>query len=262
MANSKVYYNDPAAFLVTSGTGVAQSPADRTAGTWAKMQAKLNGAGGAGYEIVDTTATSLAVDVYESRLTISGTMAATLPDGTYVGQRKLVRAITAASTPALTLTVTTPEDEAGSVCAGAFFFDTVSQAVEFEWTKNAKWRAVGVFRAGGVADAVVVGTTVLTGKNLWKRYCLSITATVSSTTTKGLPNGSAVGERCIVTNSTAASTPIGNINGTYVSMIGTAYTDIGAIGVVSSTTVTGDFAELEWTGAAWSVVNMSGVTLS
>jgi hypothetical protein len=121
---------------------------------------------------------------------------------------------------------------------------------------------VRVQRAGGAADNVVVGTTVLTGLNLYLRYCLSITGTVSSTGTKGLPNGSAVGERCIVSNTTAASTPIGNIAGTFVSMGGTAYTDIGAIGVVTSTTVVGDCAVLEWTGSAWAVVYMNGVTLS
>lgn len=262
MSNSKVYSLDPNVFLVTAQAGAAQSPADRSAAAWAKILARANGAGGTGYEVVDTTATSLAVDVFESRLTISGTMTATLPDGTYVGQRKLVRAITAASTPKLTLTVTTPETEAGSVCSSTFIFDTVGQAVEFEWTKNSKWRAVRVQRAGGTADNVVVGTTVLTGYNLWLTYGLSVTGTVSSTSTMALPNGSAVGERCQIINTTAASSPIGSIGGTFKGGLAAAYTLIGTIGVVASTTVTGDMALLEWDGTAWWVLYQSGCTLS
>jgi len=45
-------------------------------------------------------------------------------------------------------------------------------------------------------------------------------------------------------------------------MFGTAYTAVGAIGVVASTTVVGDCALLEWTGSAWLVVYQNGCTLS
>lgn len=262
MANSKTYNLDPNVMLPTAQAGVAQSPADRSASLYTKMIARANGAGGAGYEIVDTTATSLAVDVYESRLTISSTMTGTLPDGTYVGQRKLVRAITAASTPAYTLTVTTPETEAGSVCSATWFFDTVGQAVEFEWTKNAKWRAVRVQRAGGTADNVVVGTTSLVGKVLWAQYCLSIDGTKSSTGNNALPNGSCVGERCAIINTTAQNIPVGSIDGAFRGGLAAAYTHLGAIGVVASTTVTGDMALLEWDGTAWIVMYQTGCTLS
>jgi hypothetical protein len=121
---------------------------------------------------------------------------------------------------------------------------------------------VRVQRAGGAADAVVVGTTVLTGLNLWVRYCLSVTGTVSSTGANALPNGSAVGERCIITCSTAALSPIGSIDGAFKGMINETYTHLGAIGVVASATVVGDCAVLEWTGSAWSVLYQNGCTLS
>lgn len=256
MANSKTYYNDPSAFLVSAQDGTAESPADRTAGTWTKMQATLNRAGGAGYEIVDTTGATLAVDVYESRLAVTGTDAHTLPDGTYVGQRKLVRCISAASTPACTLTVTTPETETGSACAGTFFFDTAGQAVEFEWTANSKWRAVKVDRAGGTADNVVVGTTVLTGKNLWQLYALSVTGTVVSDSTKGIPNGSAPGERIVIGCSTAASIPVGSITITARSIVAGAVADLQAIGATTDTAV------CEWDGQKWQILYSTGITLA
>lgn len=260
MANSKTYNLDPNVMLPTAQAGVAQSPADRTASLYTKMIARANGAGGAGYEIVDTTATSLAVDVYESRLTIDGTMTATLPNGTYVGQRKLVRAITATTSPALTLTVTTPETETGSACSSTFVFSAVGQAVEFEWTKNAKWRAVRVQRTGVLA--VEIGVTVLTGYNLSLVYALAVDGTDTSTGTKALPNGSCIGERCTLTCSLAANIPVGSIDGVFKGMLGDAYTHVGAIGVVASTTVVGDCAVLEWDGAAWQVMYQNGCTLS
>jgi hypothetical protein len=209
-----------------------------------------------------SAAGALSLTAYVTELTVSGTVAYTLAAPTFAGQRKRIVCVSAASTPLGTVTVSSPDDTAGFVCASAFTFTDVGQAIELQATSGLKWRATRVQRTGGAADAVVVGTTVLTGLNLWLRYCCSVTGTVSSTGTKALPNGSAVGERCIVTCSTAASTPIGSLDGTYTGMIAEAYTHLGAIGVVASATVVGDAAVLEWTGAAWAVVYQNGCTLS
>jgi hypothetical protein len=209
-----------------------------------------------------SAAGACSLNAYVTELTVSGTKAYTLAAPTFAGQRKRIVCVSAAATPLGTVTVSSPDDTAGFVCASAFTFDTVGQAIELQATSGLKWRCTRVQRAGGVADAVVVGTTVLTGLNLWLRYCLSVTGTVSSTGTKALPNGSAIGERCIVTNSTAASTPVGSIDGTFTGMINESYTHLGAIGVVASATVVGDCAVLEWTGSSWSVVYQNGCTLS
>lgn len=209
-----------------------------------------------------SAAGALSLNAYLTELTVSGTKAYTLAAPTFAGQRKKITCVSAASSPLGTVTVSSPDDTAGFVCSSTFTFTDVGQSIELQATSALKWRATRVLRAGGAADAVVVGTTVLTGLNLWLRYCCSVTATVSSTGTKALPNGSAVGERCIVTCSTAASTPVGSIDGTFVGMINEAYTHLGAIGVVASATVVGDCAVLEWTGSAWSVVYQNGCTLS
>lgn len=213
---------------------------------------------------VDAVSASGACSLTRVRteLSVDGTKAYTLAAPTVVNQRKVITCVAATNTPAGTLTISSPDDTAGFVCGATHFFDTVGQEIELEATSALKWRAKRVKRAGGAANAVVVGTTVLTGKTLWLRYCLSVTGTVSSTSTQGIPNGSAVGERCIVTCSTAALSPIGSISGTFVGMIAEAYTAIGAIGVVASSTVVGDCAVLEWTGSAWSIVYQNGCTLS
>lgn len=213
---------------------------------------------------VDAVSAAGALDLtkYATELTVSGTKAYTLAAPTYIGQRKRIVCVSAASTPLGTVTISSPDTTTGFVCSSTFTFTDVGQAIELIAVTGLLWRCVRVQRQGGAVDAVVIGTTVLTGLNLWLRYCCSVTGTVSSTTTKGLPNGSAVGERCIVTCSTAASTPIGSIDGVFTGMINEAYTHLGAIGVVASATVVGDAAVLEWTGAAWAVIYQNGCTLS
>jgi hypothetical protein len=208
-----------------------------------------------------SAAGALSLNTYQSTLAVSGTMAFTLAAPTVSGQRKRIVCLTAASTPLGTVTISSPDDTAGFVCSSTFTFTNVGQAIELVATPALKWRCVRVQRSG-VKTGIVAGTTVLTGLNLFQAYSLAVDGTDAGTGTGGLPNGSAVGERCSIVCESAANTPIGSLAGTYLGMFGTAYTDIGAIGVAASTTVVGDCAILEWTGAAWLVVYQNGCTLS
>ena len=207
---------------------------------------------------VDSVSAAGALDVtkYITELTVSGTKAYTLAAPTTAGQRKRIVCISAASTPLGTVTISSPETATGLACSSTFTFTDVGQAIDLV-ASNATtplWRCVRVQRAG--VQAVVVGTTVLTGLNLAANYALSVTGTVSSTTTKGIPNGSSPGEWIIVSNPTAASTPIGNITGTYLSILGVAATDLQAIGATTDT------ATLMWTGAAWQIMYSVGITVA
>lgn len=194
-------------------------------------------------------------------LSVSGTKAYTLAAPAVPGQRKRIVCVSAASTPLGTVTVSSPDDTAGFVCATTFTFNAVGQELEFEATSGLKWRCTKKKRKGVLA-AIVGGTTVLTGLSMNSAYSMAVDGTDAGTGTGGLPNGSAVGERCSIVCESAANTPIGSLEGTYIGVAGTAYTVVGAIGVAASTTVTGDFAELEWDGSAWKVTNQSGCTLS
>lgn len=189
-----------------------------------------------------------------TNLSVTGTTTFTLPDAgaTRIGLRKTVICTVAASIPAGTLTVTTPESTTGLVCSSTFLFDSVGQEITFEWS-GTKWRAIQVKRAGSSgANGVVVGTTVLTGKNMWAHYSLSVTGTVASTTTKGIPNGSAVGETIQVGCATAASIPSGTISLTGLTSLGAAATTLGTF---NATTV---WATLSWNGTGWQ--QLGGVT--
>ncbi len=214
------------------------------------------------HEDVDGIAAPGALDlaILVSEISVDGTDAFTIAAPTRTGQRKIARCVAAANTPLGTLTVSSPDDTAGFVCPATFVFTTVGQEVTLEATAALKWRCVDKKRAG--AKAVVVGTTELAGHSLHNVYQLSVTNTVSSATTMGLPNGAVVGERCILINTAVSGSPIGNVDGTFAGMNGTAYTHMGTIGVAASSTLTGDFAEVRWNGATWQVMNFSGITWS
>lgn len=190
-----------------------------------------------------------------TNLSVTGTTTFTLPDASTsrAGVRKRLICTVAASIPAGTLTVTTPESTAGIVCPSTFVFDTVGQCIDFVWS-GTKWQVEKTTRAG--VKIATVGTTVLTGFNLCHNLSLSVTGTVSSTTTKGVPNGAYPGDVLIVSQSTAASIPVGNITGTFLTLANAAATDLQAWGATTDTVT------LTWNGLAWLVIANSGVTVA
>lgn len=191
-----------------------------------------------------------------SELTIVGTKAFTIAAPTFPGQRKTVRCVSATSTPLGTLTVTSPDTTTGYVCPASFLFDTAGQEVVLEATAGLLWRATAVKRAGGSANNVVVGTTLQSAMALWKFVGLSVTGTVASTGTKAFTPGAAVGERCIMSTTTAATTPSGSIDFAGRSNAGAAFTHFGGI---NATTI---IVELEWDGQAWQIMAGTAGTLS
>lgn len=256
MANAITYRIDPNILGANALVGNAELPANPNATLWPKLLALAN-QGLTAFQTVDTTATSLDLAVYESQLQVTGTMAFTLPNGSYVGQLKLVSCTVAASIPAGTLTVTTPDATAGFVCPATFIFNAVGQSRLFEWTGTA-WRCIGGVRKGGTANNVVVGTTVLTGLNNWDIYYCSVTGTVASTiaASRGIPNGAFIGEQCSVKVSTAASIPSGTIEFAGLTNAGAAATTLGTMAATTN------YARLVWDGAAWNVVGNTTLVAS
>ena len=209
-------------------------------------------------EAVDALTADGAISLtkVQTTLAVTGTDAYTLAAPTVPNTRKIITCVLAASSPAATLTVTSPDDTTGFVCASSFFFDAVGQEIELVSTAGLKWRCVRKNRVG--SKTLTIGTTVTTGICDMSRLILcSVTGTVASLTTKGIPNGSAIGERIAVRCSVAASTPHGDIAIAGLSDVGAAITAIDDFEVV------GEGAEFMWTGAAWQLIGaLSGVTLT
>lgn len=258
MANSLTQYLDPNLLTPQAAAGTAQILSNQQASFWASLFQACNMV--LGREIIDTTATTLNLTVMRTNLKISGTMTGTLPNGTFEGQRKIITVDSAATSPAFTLTITTADATTGHVTAASVLFDTAGQEIEYVWTTpsggTAAWRAVRVVRAGVLA--VVVGTTVLTTNVLSAVYALSVTGTVHSTTTKGIPNGQVAGEVIHITTPTAASIPLGDISitGTTVAT-GAAATSFAAINATSCE------ATFVWDPtASWQNVKLTTATFS
>jgi hypothetical protein len=234
MANSLTQYLDPNLLTPAAAAGTAQVAANQQAGFWASLFQACNMV--LGREIIDTTASTVNLTVIRTSLKISGTMAVTLPNGTFEGQRKIFTVDSAAATPALTLTITTADATTGHVTNAAPIFWVAGQEAEYVWTTpsggTAAWRAVRIVRAG--SRPTVVGTTVLTGDVMTAIYALSVTGTVHSLTTMGIPNGQVAGEVIHLVTPTAATIPLGDIamTGTTVAT-GAAATSFAGINATS-----------------------------
>lgn len=207
-------------------------------------------------ESITVTGTALSRNVYSSELAVSGTMTGTLAAPENVNDRKRIVCISAASTPVYTLTISSPDTTAGLVTPATVVFTAVGQALELRATSALKWRVVGGHTRRAGVQVLVIGTTVTTGMVMAHTYSCSVTGTVSSTTTKSLPDGLFPGDICYVGCSTAATSPIGNINFTGLTLANVAATDLQAIGATTDTVT------LAWTGTAWLVVANSGITVA
>lgn len=219
------------------------------------MQDIATGADGGAKESVSASG-AISPSVETTELSVSGTKAYTLADGPAgnPGRIKRIVCVSAASTPLGTLTIASPDDTAGFVCPATFCFTAVGQTLVLYWT-GTKWRCIQKIRTG--VTPLVIGTTVTTGIADMTHIDVSVTGTVASTSTRALPNGAAVGEIVSITCSTAASTPHGDLGGTYQTKAGAA---TGTL--LDDFTLVTDNALLMWTGVAWKPLILSGTTLS
>jgi len=241
---------------------------------YAEAQGKFNaydtaltaiGAPSVGVEVV--TSGALALAPRTSQLSVTNTVAFTLADGTANGQTKIIECTVVSGTPVGTLTITTPLSGEGAT----HVFHAVGQRLVLEWTTingSTGWHMTSKTRAGRAA--VTVGTTVLRGATAnsgWDMamcYDLSVTGTVHSTGTKGIPSGQIAGERIHVDVLTAASTATGDIDITAKTTVGVAATNWGSTGtsIGSAGTNTTGVLDMVWDGTAWQAVIVTTATLA
>lgn len=194
------------------------------------------------------TSGALSVDIPISYVSVTGAVAFTLADGSFIGARKVIECTVAATSPAGTLTI----NDAYLTESTVHVFNAVNQRLVLEW-RTGGWKVIDKKRAG--SETAVVGTTVLTGHDMSETLNLSVTATVTSATTMGIPNGTVEGEVIWVRCTTAASSPAGVIDGTYLTIAGVAATHLAI-------NATGDYEQLRWDGLAWQEQITNSATLS
>ncbi len=184
------------------------------------------------------TSGAIPVNVRLVELSITGPQALTLANGTATGQILDIECTVAATSPVGTLTIATPFGTEAAV----YIFHAVGQALRLCWDGTA-WKFISKKLAGTLA--VVVGTTVLTNFHLTETFSLSVTATVHSTGTKGIPAPQMVGEYIRIVTGTAASSPVGDIDIAGFTKALVAATSLAAI---NATTCTATFIS---NGVSW-----------
>jgi hypothetical protein len=195
-------------------------------------------------EVVTSGALNLSKPVHD--LSVTGTQAYTLAAGTTAGQRKRITCTVAASTPVGTLTITSPEDTAGLVCATTWIFNTVGQSIDLFWT-GTKWRCTRVQAAGRDTPAAASTLNVLIAVH---------NPTITGTQDWILPSGSCVGQRQTIMVASAGSIPVGTISGLFYDEDGSAD------GVDINMDAAADIACVEWDGARWIPTFLVSATVS
>lgn len=182
-------------------------------------------------------------------ITAEGT-ALTLADGAKAGHQITIYCVSA--TGDSTLTIATPE--AGT--KAKVHYHAAAQLLTLVWT-GAAWRFVRKNKTGALTT--VIGTTLASEYGLTAKFNCSVTGTVSSTGTKALPDGDFDGEKIEVRCTVAASTPVGNIDGNFSTLVTAANTT--HLTAVDATT---DYVVGMWSSAAASYLRISdtGITFN
>lgn len=232
--------------------GISVSAATVSAGEYCEVLLTPSGAVGQAGDIETISAAgALNPGIATTLLSVTGTKAYTLADGTYVGQRKAIECTVAATTPLGTVTI----DDAHTGESTVHVFTAVGQRLGLEW-RSTGWKVVEKVRAG--SQAVVVGTTVLTGFDMCATYALSVTGTVSSEdATEAIPDGQIAGEFIKINTPTAATIPLGDIAITAITIAtNAAATSLAGINATSAQ------ASFMWNGAAWQNLSLTTATLA
>lgn len=218
------------------------------------LQDSLMGVLGAGGESEAVSAAgAISVSTPVTYLTVSGTVAYTLADGSFSGQEKRIVCVAASNTPLGTVTIASPETTTGIAVSATHIFTAVGQELHLVWS-GTKWRVMRTNRAG--TQVLVLGSTATAGMTLAKLYDCQVDGTKNSTGANALPNGQFPGDRCFVGCSSAQNTPIGSIDFAGLTTGSAAVTHLQAIDATTDTVT------LEWTGTAWLVVANSGITVA
>lgn len=164
-------------------------------------------------------------------ITVAGTDALTLADGTFVGQMITIVCIAASATPIGTLTL----NDAYTGESTTVVFTGVGQQVTYAWTA-AGWKLIEAF---GVETVSAAGAL----EPRWHTSYLSVTNTVAYT----LAAGTRLGQRKRIECSAVSGTPLGTV--TVADMAGSEPT-------AWVFTTVGQSLDLEWQSGGWHVIGI------
>jgi hypothetical protein len=203
-----------------------------------------DGTPGGGLESV-SAAGAVSASTYETHLTVSGTVAYTMGDGSIVGQRKRITCISGASTPLGTVTLNGAQAAYGSEPT-AYVFTTAGQYVEWEWTATG-WKIVALGQAG-IETVANAGTA--------NPLCLVHQVEIADTVDFIQPDGLIAGQRSIWYATANSGTPVGTVSGLFYDE------DFSADGIDVNFNAAADMADLVWVGPRWYAQALTSATIS
>jgi hypothetical protein len=180
---------------------------------------------------------AISVLTKTTRIDVDGTMAFTLADGRFEGQKKHLYCVAVANTPAATITPATFADGA------SFLFDAIGDAITLEWHAGG-WCILQVTEGKFPLETVSASgaVSVLTGSSR-----LSVTGTKAYT----LADGRFEGQRKHLYCSDAQTTPDGVLTPN-------AFLD----GSTITFDAAGEEITLEWHTGGWAIISLTGATVA
>lgn len=220
--------------------GMARSAASAAATVIEVVLGASDGIAGGGVATVTSGAVNPGVSL--SLLSVTGTVAYTLADGTIVGQEISIECSVAATSPAGTLTI---NDVYGSEPT-TYVFNTVGQGIDLKWTATG-WKLVGL-RQMGIETVANAGTA--------NPLCLIHGVAVADTVDFIQGSGLIAGQRAIWVALSNSGTPVGTVSGLFYTVAG------AATGVDINFNAAGDNAVISWNGARWYPEVLTSSTIS
>ena len=190
-----------------------------------------------------TTAAAASLLTDTTTLAVTGTIAYTLAAPLYVGQKKRVRCISAASTPLGTLTIADTYASEDTT----HIFTSAGQEIALEGTATG-WKLIDVIQAG---------TEVVAASRTINQLCLMHTFAIADTVDFVLESGLLPGVRAILLATANSGTPVGTVSGVF-RVVATG----AATGIDITYNAAGDQAIVEWDGAAWVVNSLTSTAIA
>ena len=223
-----------------NSAGVALATATTAGEVIAVKLESSDGVPGGGVASFENTAITPGVAL--ALITVDGTDALTLADGSIPGQEIEILCVSASNTPVGTLTI---NDAYGSEPT-SWVFTTAGQGIKLRWTTTG-WKLIGLKQ---------MGTETVANAGTANPLCLVHSVAVTNTVDFIQGDGLIAGQRSIWVAASNSGTPVGTVSGLFYT------TAMAATGTDVNFNAASDSAVLSWVGSRWYAETLVSATIS
>lgn len=223
-----------------NSAGVALATATTAGEVIAVKLESSDGVPGGGVASFENTAITPGVAL--ALITVDGTDALTLADGSIPGQEIEILCVSASNSPVGTLTI---NDVYGSEPT-SWVFTTAGQGIKLRWTTTG-WKLIGLKQ---------MGTETVANAGTANPLCLVHSVAVTNTVDFIQGDGLIAGQRSIWVAASNSGTPVGTVSGLFYT------TAMAATGTDVNFNAASDSAVLSWVGSRWYAETLVSATIS